>query len=400
MSSAAAEPSPPAFGFDYNARYRYDHAERDASPTLGAAAHAHASTLRLAAIAWLRPQRSMELVGEIEQVLQLGADDYYIPGVPGQGRPGQPVIPDPEGGEIHRAYLQWTAAETLRFRAGRQELSLHEGRFLTVSQWRQNRQSFDAVAVRWTPGPAWRLDYAYFWRALRPTGADAHDGRARLNAHIAEIHRDFGDRASASLWGLWLDADPVDRSDLTSTQTHGLRLTARHPLRSGLGAFGVLELAHQSDFANHPQSVSAAFVRVDAGLSSGGGELFLAYRRLEGRSATDKLSTPLGHPFDGQTDLFRLTPSLNGRAHGLQVYGLGLRAHSPRLPGVELRLAGYRYRPDTGSADYGRELDVELRYVPAWIDPRLALTLRAARYDAAELYSDTTRTSITLSWRL
>ena len=71
------------------------------------------------------------------------AGDRYNSGA--NGVTTRPAITDPEGAELNQAYLAWKgghAGATL----GRQRLLFDNQRWIGNSGWRQNEQTFDAVA--------------------------------------------------------------------------------------------------------------------------------------------------------------------------------------------------------------------------------------------------------------
>jgi hypothetical protein len=70
-----------------------------------------------------------------------------------------------------------------------------------------------------------------------------------------------------------------------------------------------LDYAHQNDVNRNPNDVSSGYWLLEAGLVRVPFELVVGQARLEGRSATDKITTPQASPLNGRTELFALVAS-------------------------------------------------------------------------------------------
>src|ERR1700719_3468115 len=115
-----------------NVRYRFETFERDGAPFT---APAYAPTLRLA-LGYETPSfHGFSAFAQGVAVVVTGPADYSDPTLPSQNRPDRPAILDPRSVQLNQGYLQWNhgvADKKVLVTLGRQELSLNDGRFLSV----------------------------------------------------------------------------------------------------------------------------------------------------------------------------------------------------------------------------------------------------------------------------
>ena len=183
------------------------------------AAFAHdadATTLRLRAGLHGRFANGWEALVEGEGIASAGAFNDGS-----NGRTAWPVVADPNGAELNQAWLRH-AGERLTATAGRQRLLLANQRWIGNSGWRQNEQTFDAVALDVRPGGSIEAHYAWLGRVHRINGDDARDPLARersLDSHYAELAWKRGAWQLAPYALLHRDRDVAT----ASTHTFGLR---------------------------------------------------------------------------------------------------------------------------------------------------------------------------------
>jgi Alginate export len=160
-----------------NTRYRFETFRRADAPFT---APAYAPTLRLA-LGYQTPSfYGFSAFAELEAVEITGPADYNDPTLPSQLRPNRPTILDPKSLQLGQGYVTWTHTvdhKALQLTVGRQELTLNDGRFLSVSPWRQVHGSFDAVKFDTDLPRSFSLSYAFINRFNREAGYDATDGR-------------------------------------------------------------------------------------------------------------------------------------------------------------------------------------------------------------------------------
>jgi len=129
----------------FNSRFRFEGFERDGAPFT---ATAYAPTLRLALGYETPTYHGFSVFAQGEAVIVTGPADYSDPTLPSQNHPNLPAILDPKSLEMSQGYLKWTHGITdkkLTLTIGRQELTLNDGRFLNISNWRQVHGTFDAI---------------------------------------------------------------------------------------------------------------------------------------------------------------------------------------------------------------------------------------------------------------
>ncbi len=116
------------------------------------------------------------------------------------------------------------------------------------------------------------------------------------------------------------------------------------------------------------------------GATAGGVTAKLGWERLEGRRGGGPFRTPLAtlHKFNGRADRFLATPG-----EGLDDLYVSLAGS---VAGVAWAAALHDFGAESTSRDYGRELDLELRYRTRW-EQTVALTV--ALYDSRGFSRDT-----------
>ena len=147
----------------------------------------HAAPARRPAPAF-RPAASTHLL-EGEGIASAG--DSYNSGA--NGRTTRPAITDPEGAELNQAWIGWKdphVAATL----GRQRLLFDNQRWIGNSGWRQNEQTFDALAVDWQLAPPLTLRYAWLGRCIASTATIGYG----LGCAVAWVVRRCGIRSHPS----------------------------------------------------------------------------------------------------------------------------------------------------------------------------------------------------------
>ncbi|WP_415055744.1 alginate export family protein [Halopseudomonas sp.] len=160
-------------------RYRYEWFDIDET--------SKASTIRLGLKAKANVGDYFSGFAEFEAVEQFN-NGYNVPTVPDQNKPGYPVIADPSGSEMNQAYVQYAdLAGLLQMRAGRQEIMLNNGRFISTSGLRQNHQSFNGFTLTTVPVAGLKLESGYLNRALRVLGERASNGRADMDSHFYNL---------------------------------------------------------------------------------------------------------------------------------------------------------------------------------------------------------------------
>lgn len=380
LAAGAAEPA--AVSFEWNARLRHEHVDDDAFSRA-----ADATTLRLRAGMRWRMSPNWQAFVEGEGVA--AGSDHYNSGA--NRHTAYPGIGDPEGAELNQAWIRG-ARGAFSATAGRQRLQLENQRWIGSAAWRQNEQTFDALAAEWKPAPTVALGYEWLDRVHRPAGHRAVDPLARhrdLDGHVVHAGWTRGAQRVVA-YGLAIEDQDVAAA---SARTLGLRYAL--PAKAGTQRFGlVAEMARQVDHADNPADFSHAYWLLEPALATKAATLRLGWEHLggDGRHA---LQTPLAslHAFNGWADRFTVTP-----AAGLEdryVSATGTVAKARQRGAMEWTVAWHDYRADAGGTRYGSELDAQLG-IP--LAPQWRALAKVADYNADRHARDATKLWLQVEW--
>ncbi|MCR6653702.1 MAG: alginate export family protein [Cellvibrionaceae bacterium] len=376
----------PTMEYASNLRYRYEYFDIDEAPGTS-----KASTARLAVSAKANLTSSFSAFADFEAVEQIFEDEYAVPFISDPKTAGYPTIADPQGAEVNQAYIAYNnPTYKTQVRIGRQEVMLNNGRFISISAWRQNHMSFNGATFSVSPSDAIKIDYGYLGRVLRVTGEEASNGRANMDSHFYNLAYSVKDVGVLKTYGVLLD---FDTELVNSTDTFGASFEGNMPM-GDMRFLATLDYAIQKDAEDNPREIDQNYYLVEAGVQISGISYLAGYNTLEASSATDKFITPLAHPHNGWTELFLNNPSL-GDSHGLEAAYLSTTGKMPGTQNLFFTGFYYLYSPNTGSADYGSELDFSLEYKGI---AKTLLGWRFAKYMADDLFEDALRTSIYVSY--
>jgi len=373
------------------ARYRFETNEREGLPFTG---DAYAATLRLAlgyeTLSFHRFSGFVQGAG----VLITGPADYSVPTLPPMNRPDRPAILDPKTVQLSQGYLKWKQdfeGHKVGFTVGRQELMLNDGRFLSTSAWRQIHETFDAARFDADLARNTTFAYAFINRYYRVVGHDATDGKPPMHSHLLNFAWQKPRLANVSFYGLLLDYRSTAQYSL-STKTFGMRVSGPFQITPHWSALYTGEFANQSNFGTNPNHVNANYYLGELGPSFRGYGIKAGYALLGGHSATNEITTPLAHPFNGWTELFGTTPNL-GDSHGLEAcYVAGSGAVKP-LGGAMATVIYYDYHSDSARIHYGSELDYQVAYKVRMAGNHWEVGSRFGHYWSDRLYSRALRVS-------
>lgn len=213
------------------------------------------------------------------------------------------VIPDPETTEVDQAYLQYKA-DTLTARLGRQVITYDNQRFIGHVGWRQDRQTFDALRLSYSPNDSLTLGYAFLNQRNR-IFAEARDVPAK--DHLLNLGYDTG-YGKLSAYAYLLE---VDEGADNALDTYGLRYAGTQDLQS-------MNLMYSAEYATQEAETGATdfdadYFSVTAGLGVKAITVVLGYEVLGSDDGNYGFSTPLAtlHLFNGWSDQFLSTP-VNG----------------------------------------------------------------------------------------
>lgn len=369
--------TPAATSWELDARLRHESVSDDAFTR-----DADATTLRLRAALRRRLSDQWEALLQGEGVASL--QDAY--NSTANGNTVRPVVADPQSAEINQAWLAWRGADA-GVTVGRQRLVLENQRWISNVGWRQNEQTFDAVAAQWTATPSMQWTYHWIDRVHRVNGDRARDRLLRerdLNTHVAHLAYSTAPHRFAAYAVLHEDRDVAAASTATYGARYVLASTAARPLGF------VLDAARQEDHADNPASFGLDYWLVEASRRAGPATLRAGWEHL-GSDGPRAVQAPLGllHAFNGWADRFTSTPIA-----GLDDRYLSAGGPLPR-GSAEWVVAWHDYRAARGSARYGSEWNASLA---APLGPSLKGLVKLAHYDAVAPSRDVAKFWLQIEW--
>jgi hypothetical protein len=354
-----------------NFRYRFENVDQD-----GLNKDANASTLRTRI-----NFKSASYLGwytelEADNITYLGDDKFNNTR---NGKPGYPVVADPDGTDLNQAYVGYSTARN-KFKFGRQRINLDNQRFIGGVGWRQNEQTYDAVMLSSSPIDKLTVNLAYLDRILRIFGPDEGNPPKDLDSQSAVVNGSYQIEGLGNLTGYGYFLDFENAAPLSSS-TIGIRLDGKQNFGDNAFLY-TLEYADQEDYGDNPISYSAGYYLVELGLSTPMGTVKGGIETLEGDSgkAGQAFNTPLAtlHKFQGWADKFLSTP-------GAGIDDTYISLGGPVL-GTNVALVYHQFDANSGSAEYGSELDFS---VAKKINSNFSVLLKYASYDADDFSTDT-----------
>jgi hypothetical protein len=373
-------------------RYRFETFDRDGAPFTGAA---YAPTLRIALGYETKSYHGFSAYFQGAGVLVTGPADYSIPTFPSMDRPDRPTINEPRTVQLSQGYLKWDHPindHKVAITVGRQEIQLNDGRFVSISNWRQIHETFDAARLDVDLTRRITFTYAFINRFYRPVGHDATDGKPPMHSDLLNFAGQKPGRINVSVYGLLLDYRSLAQYNL-STRTFGVRANGPFQINPEWSVLYTGEIANQRNFGSNPNYVNANYYLAELGPGWRGFGLKGGYALLGGRSSTDELTTPLANPFNGWTELFSSDPSV-GSSAGLEAQYLTGSDKIRQLGDTTLTTTYYDYHSDSNRIHYGSELDWGLAYKVKKFSNRWEIGCRFGHYWADRLFTPALRASV------
>lgn len=278
--------------------------------------------------------------------------------------------PDPEGGELNRAQLTYTGIRNSTVTLGRQRLFYGQGRYFDYAGWRQNEQTYDAIAVNVKGEDRWSIDAGYIDKVHTFLGDDWAMTAPYMSVGFSEL-------VPGELT-LYTHFFGFDDTPAISHRNLGVRYQRAGKLR-GLAWSVHLELARQGSWRDGTNVESVDYIRTEAVATLRGIDVTVG-RELLGGSGSYGFQAPFGaaHAYNGWTDQFLITPDA-----GLDDRYIGL---SGALFGANATLRYHRFHADAGGASYGSEIEAELTRE---LGANWNLGAKYARYSADSFSVDT-----------
>ena len=270
-----------------------------------------------------------------------GIDDYNNT----QGKnTDHSVIADPETTELDQMFLQYKQ-DKFGVKAGRQVITMDNHRFVGHVGWRQDRQTFDGITMRYQPVKNLTLEYGYLTQRNR-IFAEGGDIDSKDHLFNASYKTDIGKFTG---YGYLLENDNNTENSL---DTYGLSFKGGSSIGEQKVTYTIEYATQTSDSAT--TSYDADYILAELGADFSGIGIKLGYELLGSDGGNYGFSTPLAtlHKFNGWSDQFLGTP-----AEGLSdIYA----SVGGKLAGGKWAVAYHKFDADEASEavdDLGSEID-------------------------------------------
>ncbi len=230
-----------------------------------------------------------------------GGDDYSVP--PSGFKSGRfSVIADPEVTELDQGFIQYKNSKVTA-KLGRQVIAYDGHRFVGHVGWRQDRQTFDAARIDYSPSESVKISYSYIDQRNR-IFAEAADQDAKDHLLNASLAMPLG---TLTVYAYLLEQDIKTENSL---DTYGLSFSGSKEAGSTKLLYAV-EYAGQ-DLKQGSFEKDAEYLLVEGGVGLSGLTAKLSYESLGSDNGAFGFSTPLAtlHKFNGWADTFLSTPAV------------------------------------------------------------------------------------------
>lgn len=338
--------------FNLNARLRFEFVDQEGVPAI--TEPSYAPTLRTRFGYTSAPVYGFQGMIEGEDVRVIGPEDNFN-AAGSNGITDKPVVADPPTTELNQAWLSYAYTNLFTLKGGRQRIALDNHRFVGDVGWRQNMQTYDAVAVEGKPIQDLSLYYGYVWDVHRVFGnVDGLPPANRdfdSNSHLINASYTGWKFGRFTGYSYLLDLENGAGAG-NSTATYGGYFAGSTPATEKLTLGYRAEFAWQTDYADSPFEYEAEYYNLELSGSIKPFAFGAGYEVL-GADNGQGFKTPLAtlHAFNGWADMFLNTPAV-----GLQdIYAFGQVTLPWQVP---LRLVYHKYEAETGEDNFGQELDV------------------------------------------
>lgn len=346
-----------------NVRLRYEQLEYENVPAT--TKESYVPTLRTRLGYTTAPLYGFQAMLEGVNVSVLGPEhNYNAAGTDSQG--ARPSVGDPPMTRLDQAWVGYSATNYVDFSAkvGQQQINLDNQRFVGDAGWRQNMQTYEAVAARVSPLQDLNLYYGYIWDMDRVYGdvSGLAPANQDFDSHSHLINLSYGGweygRFTGYAYLLDLSYGAVAADKANSCATYGGSFAGAAPVAGKFMIDYRAEFAWQEQYADSPLRYSADYYNVEMGgnmapFAFGGGDELLGSGANSGKGGGRVgFKTPLAspHPFNGWAEVFVAHPN-----NGLNdLYGYAQVTLPWHIP---LRFVYHKYDADFGSGDYGQEFD-------------------------------------------
>ncbi len=324
-------------------RYRFETVDQD-----GASNDATASTLKTRLNYATGDYNDFSAFIEFDDVMALGDVEYNDATGSATAQTSYPVVADPEGTEVNQAKISYKGVDDTTMTLGRQRVIFDNARFIGNVGWRQNEQTYDAFTIANTSLADTSIVYGYVTNVNRIFGEASTKGDIDTKTHLVNVSYSGLEAGKLTGYGYFLD---LVNAPTASSSTLGLRFAGGTSVTEAVKALYTVEFATQSDYKDGASTIDADYSLIELGAAASGVTAKLGVETLSG-DGTYVFSTPLAtaHAFNGWADKFLGTP-----ANGLVDTYVSVAG---KVSGVKLMAVYHDFASDTGSTDYGTELDL------------------------------------------
>lgn len=327
-------------------RLRVEHIDRDT------VRNGHANTFKTALRYGTASYWDVAAFMEFVNVTAHGNNEFNPGNNIAPSKSGRPVIADPKGTAMTKAYLQYDGLPDTRFRLGRQALDFDDERHVGSERFRQTPQSVDGFLVQNQSLGGVELLYAFVnnfntvYQGTSIANADRHHQTHLLNASWDGLP--YG---QLTAYGYFIN----DRhTSSNSNHTYGMRFVG-DSMMTALNIQYMIEAARQHEGHNNQTQYHGNFFAASFGVQLDH-NLFarLGHESVEGnRTAGKMFRFPMGsaHPFLGLADMFSPIPN-----SGVDASMMGL---TTEFYGIDMDFAYHRFKPETGDGRLGSEWDAQ-----------------------------------------
>ena len=351
----------------FNLRYRYENANtRDSTVKT-----ANADTVRLR-IGYLTPKfHGFQAFAEYEGNQDIFNNNYNSIR---NGKGTYDVIADPQQHELNQFWFIYSGLADTEVKVGRQRIKIDNDRFIGNVGWRQMEQTYDAVMVTNKTFSHATIKAGYIINTR-----DIFSRENDMDTQFVNIGHDIDNIGKLSGYTYLIDYQEAKGQNARSSQTYGFRFNGGHPVNDKFKALYTVEYAWQKDFADNPFAYEVSYYNIMGGLSAYGVTLKATMEQLGGQDGKG-FDTPLAtlHGFQGWADIFLRTP-----ADGLRDTYVSL---ATKVMGVKMMGIYHDFDDDTGSSDYGQEMDF---LISKKFGKHYSLLAKYAYYDADKFGVDT-----------
>ena len=307
--------------------------------------------------------RGFSGVVEVENTTKL-VDDFSVSGT-GDNVGEFSGISDPDTTEIDQAYISYSS-DKLKAKIGRQVFTLDGHRFIGHVGFRQDRQTYDAVVINYTPLPGFEVNASYIDQRNR-IFSDEQDVDSNDIIFNSSYRVPFG---KVVAYAYLLEEDEGVENSL---DTYGFSFTGDYQGENVKWHYSA-EFATQED----NEGSEADYLAFSGGATVAGITAKIGYESLGSDDGLRGFATPLAtlHKFNGWADVFLTTP-----AQGLEEVKVSV---SGPLAGGEWVLVYQDFSSDVslnGATDLGEEFGA--KYTRAFGD-RFSGGVKLADYNAGD----------------